>query len=102
MKSVGEAMGIGRTFKESLQKAIRSLEQDRAGLNGDGKDPAGSSAELLDRAARPTPDRIFQVEAAPRLGATRDSVTPRTGIDPWFLGPIEENSAIKQAPSMKG
>jgi len=102
MKSVGEAMGIGRTFKESLQKAIRSLEQDRTGLNGDGKDPAGSSAELLERAARPTPDRIFEVEAALRLGASRDAVASRTGLDPWFLAQIEEISAMNKRLSAAG
>src|SRR5438309_7431933 len=81
MKSVGEAMGIGRTFKESLQKAIRSLEQDRTGLNGDGKDPVGSPSELVERTSRPTPDRIFQVEAALRAGVSRDVLGSRKGID---------------------
>ncbi|MGZ4119097.1 MAG: carbamoyl-phosphate synthase large subunit [Actinomycetota bacterium] len=90
MKSVGEAMAIGRTFKESLQKAIRSLEQDRAGLNGDGKDPVGSPSELLARAAVPTPDRIFVVEAALRAGVARDVLAERTGLDPWFLAQIEQ------------
>src|SRR2546425_8807882 len=69
MKSVGEAMAIGRTFKEALQKGIRALAQDRAGLNGDGKDPSGTKEELLERIARPNPDRIFDVEAALRAGA---------------------------------
>ncbi|MGZ4211392.1 MAG: carbamoyl-phosphate synthase large subunit, partial [Actinomycetota bacterium] len=90
MKSVGEAMAIGRTFKESLQKAIRSLEQDRAGLNGDGKDPVGSPSELLARATVPTPDRIFVVEAALRAGVARDVLAERTGLDPWFLAQIEQ------------
>src|SRR5438067_4769254 len=97
MKSVGEAMGVGRTFKESLQKAIRSLEQDRAGLNGDGKDPAGSPAELVERASRPTPDRIFQVEAALRAGVPRDTVAEKTGIDPWFLSQMAEISAMRRS-----
>src|SRR5438105_5348562 len=93
MKSVGEAMGVGRTFKESLQKAIRSLEQDRTGLNGDGKDPAGSPSELLARAAHPTPDRIFAVEAALRAGVPVETVAEKTGIDQWFLAQISQISA---------
>ena len=93
MKSVGEAMGIGRTFKESLQKAIRSLEQDRTGLNGDGKDPVGSPSELLARAAHPTPDRIFAVEAALRAGVPVETVAEKTGIDQWFLAQISQISA---------
>src|SRR5947208_2190201 len=93
MKSVGEAMGIGRTFKESLQKAIRSLEQDRTGLNGDGKDPVGSPSELLARAAHPTPDRIFAVEAALRAGIPVETVAEKTGIDPWFLAQISQIGA---------
>src|SRR5438874_1885670 len=96
MKSVGEAMGVGRTFKESLQKAIRSLEQDRAGLNGDGRDPVGSPSELLARAARPTPDRIFEVEAALRGGLPVETVAAKTGIDPWFLAQIAEISAMRR------
>jgi len=97
MKSVGEAMGIGRTFKESLQKAIRSLEQDRYGLNGDGKDPAGPLSELIERTGVPTPERLFVVEAALRAGASRDEVASRSGIDPWFLAQIEEISAMRRA-----
>ena len=96
MKSVGEAMGIGRTFKESLQKAIRSLEQDRMGLNGDGKDPAGSPAELLARAAHATPDRIFAVEAALRAGNSVAVVAEKTGIDPWFLSQMAEIAALRR------
>ncbi len=71
MQSVGEVMAIGRTFCESLQKALRSLEQGRAGLNAD---PAGaaldelSAAELLERMAIATPERVFEVEAALRRG----------------------------------
>jgi carbamoyl-phosphate synthase large subunit len=88
MQSVGEVMAIGRTFPESLQKAIRSLEQGRAGLNGD---PAEGTYELLDddelvsRACSPTPGRIFQLEAALRRGVTADSLAAATGVDPWFL-----------------
>ncbi len=95
MKSVGEAMAIGRTFKEALQKGIRSLEQDRMGLNGDGKDPEGTKEELLERIGRPSPDRIFGVEAALRAGASVEDVALATGIDPWFLHQIAEISRAR-------
>jgi carbamoyl-phosphate synthase large subunit len=104
MKSVGEAMAIGRTFKEALQKGIRSLEQDRMGLNGDGRDPAGSVEELLRLLERPTPERIFLVEAALRAGATVEEVARRSGIDPWFLHQIAEiaeaRCALEAAPRL--
>ncbi|MGH2784195.1 MAG: carbamoyl-phosphate synthase large subunit, partial [Actinomycetota bacterium] len=95
MKSVGEAMAIGRTFKEALQKGIRSLEQDRMGLNGDGKDPEGTKEELLEQIAKPSPDRIFGVEAALRAGASVEDVAGATGIDPWFLYQIAEISRAR-------
>jgi len=89
MRSVGEAMGVGRTFAESLQKALRSLEQDRAGLNADAKEPRAPLPELMRALSRPTPERIFLVEAALRAGARRTAVAEATGIDPWFLAQIE-------------
>jgi carbamoyl-phosphate synthase large subunit len=95
MKSVGEAMAIGRTFKEALQKGIRSLEQDRHGLNGDGKDPYGTKEELLERIARPSPDRLFEVEAALRAGASVGEVAKATGIDPWFCSQMAEISRAR-------
>ena len=88
MQSVGEVMAIGRTFPESLQKAVRSLEQGRAGLNAD---PAEArydeldDEELLARAAEPTPERIFHLEAALRRGMGVDAVAEATGVDRWFL-----------------
>ncbi|HEX3946381.1 MAG TPA: carbamoyl-phosphate synthase large subunit, partial [Acidimicrobiales bacterium] len=93
MQSVGEVMAIGRTFCESLQKAVRSLEQGRSGLNGDPAEAevdALDDVEILDRAAVATPDRLYQVESALRRGLLgRDLgvevVADRTGIDPWFL-----------------
>jgi carbamoyl-phosphate synthase large subunit len=91
MQSVGEVMAIGRTFCESLQKAVRSLEQGRAGLNADAQEQALESVgdgELLERIARATPDRIFEVEAALRHGAGVDAVAAASGIDPWFLRQI--------------
>ncbi|HYI62824.1 MAG TPA: carbamoyl-phosphate synthase large subunit, partial [Acidimicrobiales bacterium] len=91
MQSVGEAMAIGRTFPESLQKALRSLEQGRLGLNCDpaevGLDDL-SDADLLAAAAVATPDRPFQLEAALARGMTVDQVAEATRVDPWFLDQI--------------
>jgi carbamoyl-phosphate synthase large subunit len=91
MQSVGEAMAIGRTFPESLQKALRSLEQGRAGLNCDPGEAALDELaddELLARAAIGTPDRPFQLEAALRRGITVEALAERTRVDPWFLDQI--------------
>jgi carbamoyl-phosphate synthase large subunit len=88
MQSVGEAMAIGRTFPESLQKALRSLEVGKMGLNCDaseaGLDLLGDD-ELLAAAAIGTPDRPFQLEAALRRGYSVDDLHERTKVDPWFL-----------------
>jgi carbamoyl-phosphate synthase large subunit len=91
MQSVGEVMAIGRTFCESLQKAVRSLEQGRTGLNADPSESvhdALGDEELLDRMAVASPERIFEVESALRRGIDRTTVAGRTGIDPWFLDQI--------------
>ncbi len=88
MQSVGEAMAIGRTFPESLQKALRSLEQGRLGLNcdpGEAALDALSDEELLAAAAVGTPDRPFQLEAALRRDLGVDAVAEATRVDPWFL-----------------
>jgi carbamoyl-phosphate synthase large subunit len=88
MQSVGEVMAIGRTFAESLQKALRSLEQGRLGL---GCDPGETlladidDEQLLASAAVPTPDRIFQVGELLRRGVDLELVHQTTRIDPWFL-----------------
>ncbi len=91
MQSVGEVMAIGRTFCESLQKALRSLEQGRAGLNGDPGETVHdefSDEELLDQVAIATPERIFQLEAVLRRGISEATVVARTGIDPWFVAQL--------------
>jgi carbamoyl-phosphate synthase large subunit len=91
MQSVGEAMAIGRTFPESLQKALRSLEVGRAGLNCDPGEAALEGLaddELVARAAVGTPDRPFQLEAALRRGITIEALSERTRVDPWFLDQI--------------
>ncbi len=91
MQSVGEVMAIGRTFPESLQKALRSLETGRLGLNADpGEVPLDRipADDLVRAAAAPTPERIFLVEAALRRGIGVDRLHEVTGIDPWFLDQI--------------
>ena len=100
MQSVGEAMAIGRTFTESLQKGLRSLEQGRLGLNCDPAEAAmagWSDEELLAKASVPTPERIFQVGEAIRRGLT-DQVQAATRIDPWFIDQmamiVEERHAL--------
>jgi carbamoyl-phosphate synthase large subunit len=91
MQSVGEAMAIGRTFTESLQKAMRSLETGRHGLNADPGEQAWDAIdtdELVRRCAVPTPDRLFQVEAALRRGVPPARITEVSAIDPWFVDQI--------------
>ena len=88
MQSVGEVMAIGRTFPESLQKGLRSLEQGRLGLNCDPAEAQYDELpldELLEQACNPTPQRIFQLEAAMRRGNSCDEVHEVTKVDPWFL-----------------
>ena len=104
MQSVGEVMAIGRTFCESLQKGLRSLEQGRLGLNADPAEAACDRlphAELLAAASVPTPERIFQLEALLRRGEPIDAVAAATGVDPWFLDQIsrigEERRALETA-----
>ena len=93
MKSVGETMSIGRTFKESLQKGIRGLETGRFGLGSDGKDTpltgdpcSAEEKDALLRAIRtPSPARVLQLAQALRAGATVEELFDATKIDPWFL-----------------
>jgi carbamoyl-phosphate synthase large subunit len=91
MKSVGEAMAIGRTFQESLQKALRSLETGLTGLDeieieglGQGDDKNAIRAAL----GTPTPDRLLKIAQAMRLGVGDDQIHASCGIDPWFLAQI--------------
>jgi carbamoyl-phosphate synthase large subunit len=88
MQSVGEAMAIGRTFPESMQKAMRSLEQGRLGLNcdpGERQLDELSHDELLAQASIGTPDRPYQLEACLRRGMSVEEVAEATRVDPWFL-----------------
>jgi len=93
MQSVGEVMAIGRTFTESLQKGMRSLESGRFGLNGDPAEAefdALSDDDLLAATAIATPDRLFQLEAALRRGFTIEQVHEATKVDPWFIDQIAQ------------
>ena len=88
MQSVGEAMSIGRTFAESLQKALRSLENGRSGLNCDPPEllmREKSDDEMLAQIAIPTPERIFQVGECVRRGISRERIYDACRIDYWFL-----------------
>src|SRR3954452_13619278 len=91
MQSVGEVMAIGRTFAESLQKAVRSLETGRLGLNCDPAErelDAFDDDDLVQACAIATPERLFQVEAALRRFVSIERMHEVTGIDPWFLDQI--------------
>ena len=95
MKSVGEVMAIGRTFKESLQKALRGLEVGRFGLGCDKKDLWGTSRqptddEIRSRLAIPNTERVWYIRYAFLAGMDVDCVHSISGIDPWFLSSIEE------------
>ncbi|MBM3298755.1 MAG: carbamoyl-phosphate synthase large subunit, partial [Deltaproteobacteria bacterium] len=89
MKSVGEVMAIGRTFKESLQKAIRSLEIDICGLDPRLKGGL-SRGEILERLKRPTPDRLWFLADAMRRNVSIDEIYRASAIDPWFLSQIHQ------------
>jgi len=89
MKSVGETMAIGRTFKEAIQKAFRSLEIGRAGLGADGKDDQ-QPERLRDELVTPGPDRLFHVRYALQTGMTVSQISHLTSIDPWFLHNLKE------------
>jgi carbamoyl-phosphate synthase large subunit len=87
MKSVGEAMAIGRSFPEALQKALRSLEHPGAPFSW--RQPPGNAAELLRRCASPHDGRMATLHQAIRAGVTVDELAAATGIDPWFIDQIK-------------
>jgi len=100
MKSVGEVMAIGRTFKESLQKALRGLEVGRFGLGCDKKDLWGTpdqptEDEIVSKLATPNADRTWYIRYAIRAGMSIERIFELTGIDPWFLASIEELSQLE-------
>jgi len=99
MKSVGETMAIGRTFKEALQKGLRSLEIGRYGLGADGKDlcgdphltnPLPSRSEIEQKLASPNSQRIFYLRYALLEGMSIESIYKLSGIDPWFIQQLEQ------------
>ena len=89
MKSVGEVMGIGRTFQEALQKACQSLEIKRNGLGADGKEWTNRE-EIMKQLTTPSGDRLFRIYDAFKLGIPFKSIQDATKIDKWFLEEIEE------------
>ncbi|HWP03589.1 MAG TPA: carbamoyl-phosphate synthase large subunit, partial [Gemmatimonadaceae bacterium] len=101
MKSVGEAMAIGRTFKEALQKGLRALESGRAGWTvgerlADDRLPDDSVESLRGALRQPTPERIFQIKRALMAGMSVQEIHELTAIDPWFLRQLEELLAAER------
>ena len=95
MKSVGETMAIGRTFKESIQKALRGLEVGSFGLGCDGKDLWGTESqpemdEIRAKLATPNAERIWYLRYALKSGLSIGEIHGLTGIDPWFLDQLAE------------
>jgi carbamoyl-phosphate synthase large subunit len=95
MKSVGEVMAIGRTFKEALQKGLRGLEADRAGwvvgqTLADDRLDNDERETLLAALRTPTPERIFQIKHALRAGIPVETISEWSGIDPWFVWQLAE------------
>ena len=105
MRSVGEAMAIGRCFEESLQKALRSLETGRAGWGCDGGDGAVEDVEaLVIKLRTPTPERIYQLRQAMEAGLDDSRIHALSGVDPWFLaklrGLLKREHALLQGRSL--
>ena len=106
MKSVGETMAMGRTFKEALQKGLRSLEIGRFGLGSDGKDLIDSTvrmdkllsvSEIEKKLATPNSERIFFLRYAILKGMSLQFIYELTGIDPWFLHQIKQIVELEQS-----
>ena len=113
MKSVGEAMAIGRTFKESFQKALRSLEVGRFGFGADGRDEmprlesGAIDIPLIERSLRvPNAQRMFFVRHAQQAGFSVERIQDLTGIDPWFLVQLEQlvqmEARLKESAELRG
>jgi carbamoyl-phosphate synthase large subunit len=105
MKSVGEAMSLGRNFIEALGKVLRSLETTRAGF-WTAPDPDGGVDDVLERLHTPTEGRLYDVELALRLGAGVEQVSAASGIDPWFVDQINAlvalRAEVRDAPVLDG
>jgi len=103
MKSVGEAMAIGRSFPESLQKALRSMETGLTGLNEiDDDGVPRSREELLAACAKPTPERPLHIAAAFRAGLTVEAIHEASKIDPWFLRHFRDIIAAETGVRSRG
>jgi len=96
MKSVGEVMAMGRTFQESLQKALRGLETGIDGLTERNEVHGGDREEIVEAIGNAGPERLLFVADAFRIGMTLDEVFDETAIDPWFLAQIEELVLIEK------
>ncbi len=105
MKSVGEAMAIGRTFNESFQKALRSLETGRAGWGCDQNEKLPSGEQIRSQLRIPNPERIFAVRHAMLLGMSVEEIYELTAIDPWFLDKLQQlletEKFLKRTPLMQ-
>jgi carbamoyl-phosphate synthase large subunit len=105
MKSVGETMAIGRTFKEALQKGLRSLEIGRAGFGADGKDPAPGSVAGTDleyKLSTPNSQRIFYIKYAIEHGMPITMIHELTAIDPWFLYQMKQIVDLEKQLKLAG
>lgn len=99
MQSVGEAMAIGRTFPEALQKALRSLETGRKGLNADPAEQMYASLgteAILEAVSTPTPNRIFHLGEALRRGMSIEALHELSFVDPWFLDQMAEIIEVRE------
>ena len=94
MKSVGEAMSLGRNFIEALGKVMRSLETTKAGF-WTGPDPEGGVQAALERLQTPSEGRLYDIELALRLGAAVEKVSEASGVDPWFVEQIARVVALR-------
>ena len=105
MKSVGETMSIGRTFKEAFQKGLRSLETGRSGFGADGKDPAPGSVagnELEYKLSTPNSQRLFYVKYAIEHGMPITMLHEMTHIDPWFLNQMKQIVDLEKQIKLAG
>ncbi|MBI2741673.1 MAG: carbamoyl-phosphate synthase large subunit [Rhodospirillales bacterium] len=102
MKSVGEAMSIGRTFQESLQKALRSMETGLTGLNEIEITGAPDKTAVVGALARPTPDRVLVIAQAFRHGLSVEEIAHASKYEPWFLRQIEQLVKIEAEVRAKG
>ena len=98
MKSIGEAMGIGRTFKEALNKTLRSLENGWSGFHANNNGYGNMSRDaLLDDIRHGTPDRILKLWQALKLGVSREEISKTSGIDLWFLENLHQLSVFEDS-----